>query len=461
MAVMPYFVISPNTVVSLLGLLHGPDKTEPTPAEDWRDAVIDVVIPAYNEQANIVLALDSLLSQTMRPHKIVLVDDGSQDHTLDYARRFARDNGLALDVIRREHSVGKTPTLKHQARTSDADVELVLDADTALESSTYIERVVQELYQGVGIASACGVVKPMREKDRRERIQSARIGAFLDAHEDISLYQPGKSWWNRVNRNITNLYRGELYAFLQRFVYRGQMSNFGSITNPVGCAVAYRRKYIQELFDEYEPILGDDLTNSEDIFIGFAFLNQGYRNIQLQDVSALSLEPEARNLPKQIYLWSSSFFQSCYYFDDLMRSPFKSFKRWKHRRDEANNPEIQNKRKVKEAYRQPFGSAFTKQYGRPMGWVIFASAAEKVFFPTAIIIMALLQWWEALAVTLIAETVLSVGLMAALNKDERIKTIIKGLLMTPVRYLSLLYDAVTMTRFAADLWLTGNRGWRK
>ena len=461
MAVMPYFIISPNTVVSLLGLLHGPDKTEPTPAENWRDAVIDVVIPAYNEQANVVLALDSLLNQTVRPHKIVLVDDGSQDHTLDYARRFAHDNDFALDVIRREHSVGKTPTLKYQARNSDADVELVLDADTALESSNFIERVVQELYQGVGIASACGIVKPMREKDRRERIQSARIGAFLSAHEDVSMYQPGKSWWHRINRNITNLYRGELYAFLQRFVYRGQMNNFGSITNPVGCAVAYRRKYIQNLFDEYEPILGDDLSNSEDIFIGFALLNQGYRNIQLQDVSALSLEPEARNLPKQIYLWSSSFFQSCYYFDDLMRSPFKSLKRWKQRRDAENNPEIQNKRKIKEAYRQPFGSAFTKQYGRPMGWVIFASAAEKVFFPTAIIIMALLQWWEALAVTLIAETALSVGLMAALNKDERMKTIIKGLLMTPVRYLSLLYDAVTMTRFAADLWLTGNRGWRK
>ena len=408
-----------------------------------------------------MLTLDSLLNQTVRPHKIILVDDGSQDHTLDYARRFARDNDLALDVIRREHSVGKTPTLKYQARNSDADVELVLDADTALESSNFIERVVQELYQGVGIASACGIVKPMREKDRRERIQSARISSFLSAHEDISIYQPGQSWWHRLNRNITNLYRGELYAFLQRFVYRGQMNNFGSITNPVGCAVAYRRKYIQNLFDEYEPILGDDLTNSEDIFIGFAFLSQGYRNIQLQDVSVLSLEPEARNLPKQIYLWSSSFFQSCYYFDDLMRSPFKSLKRWKHRRDEANNPEIQNKRKIKEAYRQPFGSAFTKQYGRPMGWVIFASAAEKVFFPAAIIIMALLQWWEALAVTLIAETALSVGLMAALNKDERMKTIIKGLLMTPVRYLSLLYDAVTMTRFAADLWLTGNRGWRK
>jgi hypothetical protein len=69
---------------------------------------------------------------------------------------------------------------------------------------------------------------------------------------------------------ITNLYRESLYMFLQRFVYLGQMVFFGSITNPVGCAVAYRRKYVKELFDSYEPMFGDDLTNSEDIFIGFA-----------------------------------------------------------------------------------------------------------------------------------------------------------------------------------------------
>ena len=39
------------------------------------------------------------------------------------------------------------------------------------------------------------------------------------------------------------------------------------------------QKYIKDLFDHYEPILGDDLTNSEDIFIGFAMNDNGYRNI--------------------------------------------------------------------------------------------------------------------------------------------------------------------------------------
>ena len=103
----------------------------------------------------------------------------------------------------------------------------------------------------------------------------------------------------------------------------------------MGCAVAYRRKYLKALFDHISPILGDDLTNSEDIFIGFAMLNEGYRNVQLTDVYARTVEPEIQRLPRQIYLWSSSFLQSCYYFDSLVCSPFKVFKRWRIRRRRA------------------------------------------------------------------------------------------------------------------------------
>ena len=39
MATAPWFVLSPNALLSVVGLLRGPDKTVPTPAEDWQQAV--------------------------------------------------------------------------------------------------------------------------------------------------------------------------------------------------------------------------------------------------------------------------------------------------------------------------------------------------------------------------------------------------------------------------------------
>jgi len=65
MATTPYFILSPNTVLSIIGLIHGPDKTVPHPAEDWRNATVDVVIPTFNEESNIPLCL------TPRPRWLV------------------------------------------------------------------------------------------------------------------------------------------------------------------------------------------------------------------------------------------------------------------------------------------------------------------------------------------------------------------------------------------------------
>lgn len=459
MATAPWFVLSPNALLSAIGLLRGPDKTIPTPAEDWRTAVVDVVVPAYKEEDNIIHCLASLARQTVRPRQIILVEDGAKDQTVPRAREYAQAAGLDLVVIERNSSIGKTPTIKRQAREFDSDVEFILDGDTFLESPDYIERCVQELYQGIGIASACGVVLPMRPKDRHELAQTEEFqrwhGAptYDDPHRRRGLLH-SLWWW------ITNAYRECLYLFLQRFVYKGQMVFFGSITNPVGCAVAYRRKYIKNLFDRYEPIFGDDLTNSEDIFIGFALNNEGYRNIQLQDVQARSEEPEVQRLPRQVYLWSSSFLQSCYYFDPLLRSPFKSFKRWRKRRKDKQRG-IEELRLIKEQYRQPFGEQYTQEYGRPVGWAMLLSAVEKIGFPTALIVMTILQMWEPLAVTLIAEVVVSLAVLFTVGTGRRLEMVLKGIVMTPVRYAMILADTITISRFAIDLWITGNRKWRK
>lgn len=461
MALIPYFVFSPNTILSLLGLIHGADRTIPTPMEDWKTATVDVVIPALNEAHTIPLCLASIAKQTMQPQRIILVDDGSNDKTIEYAKTFCQLNGLELVPIQRKKPIGKTPTLKRQAREYDSDVLFVLDGDTILESDNYIARAVEELYKGAGIASACGTILPIRRKDREKLIASEPVKKFLEVTPDAELTNR-KGLFHRTAQWITNLYRDSLYMFLQRFVYHGQMVFFGSIINPVGCAVAYKRKYLKAFFDGYEPKYGDDLTNSEDIFIGIAMLYEGYRNIQLMDVYARSQEPEAQRLPHQVYLWSSSFLQSCYYFDALIR-PFKSIKRYFHNRriEKQFGKEIEEKRKIKEAYRQPFGVEFTKKFGRPAEWMLFMSAFEKITFPVALLIMLLLQLWEPLLITIVAETILSTLILTMVATGHRLEYFFKSLVVTPMRYASLFSDLFTLSWFAADLWVFKNRRWRK
>ncbi len=520
MATLPYFVISPNSIASMLGFLqHREADDYATPPEDWRRATVDLVIPAHNEEKMIALALASVLRQTLRPRQIVVVDDGSSDRTAEVARAFADTHGLDLTIHSRRRSIGKTVTLKREARELDSDVIVILDGDTVLDSDNYIERLVQELYQAVGVASACGSVKPLHWGDRH-RLEKA--AAVTRAWEESGLTPPDTTASRRhvFETAITNAYRDVLYMFLQRFVYRGEMLSFGSIINPVGCAVAYRRRYLALLFGEVEPELGDDITNSEDIFIGFAMLARGYRNVQVPDVFAKTVEPPVSRLPRQVYLWSSAFLQSCYYYDDLMRSPLRLFANWDLKRRAAARTrkmadrvasasaavsslvphslgpmaatagalvnrgagpagavhyeaatgtadgavpalETRERRRILEPYRQAFGTDHTRQYGRPTGWFLATSAFEKIAFPVVLLLMVMLRNWHGLALTMIAETTFGLAVLVMVARGERLRYLIKGVLVAPLRYALMVADLFTLGWFAFELWISKNRKWRK
>lgn len=50
---------------------------------------ISVVIPAYNAATVIEEALDSVLAQTLAPHEVIVVDDGSTDNTIPVVEKYA------------------------------------------------------------------------------------------------------------------------------------------------------------------------------------------------------------------------------------------------------------------------------------------------------------------------------------------------------------------------------------
>jgi hypothetical protein len=116
---------------------------------------------------------------------------------------------------------------------------------------------------------------------------------------------------------------------------------------------------------------------------------------------------------------------------------------------------------VREAYRQPFGRQYTARLGRPVGWLLLASALEKVFFPTALLVMVLLRYWEALAVTVAFESLVALTALVIVTKGERVQYFLKGIVVWPLRYVLIASELVTLGRFATDLWVTKDRKWRK
>jgi hypothetical protein len=65
------------------------------------------------------------------------------------------------------------------------------------------------------------------------------VTIFQEKYPETAQVFPS-NWMQWLNEGIVYTYREMLYQFLQRFVYHAEMVFFGSIVNPVGCAVAYR-----------------------------------------------------------------------------------------------------------------------------------------------------------------------------------------------------------------------------
>ncbi len=92
---------------------------------------ISIIIPARNEEHNLPTLLRSLLAQEVRPHEILVVDDGSSDRTAAVARQL----GATVIVSRPlpEGWRGKPWACHQGAQAATGEWLLFLDADTWFE----------------------------------------------------------------------------------------------------------------------------------------------------------------------------------------------------------------------------------------------------------------------------------------------------------------------------------------
>ncbi len=223
----------------------------------------------------------------------------------------------------------------------------------------------------------CGVVYKADRLHLQQlrRKNGARLAGETNRRESLFSY-------------LTVLYRSALYVYLQRILYDGHLKLFGTQLNPVGCGVVYKADR-RECFAYALERVGDNLSMSEDIYIGHYFNWKGYRNVQVSSARCESTEPRFNRLPRQMFLWGSAFLQSVHYFKDL---PVYSFKRvtGRLRRSFSRNKNREGgaeRRRIGEQYRAPWGEDFTRREGRSVGFLEIAALLEKVSYPLVLLVL--------------------------------------------------------------------------
>lgn len=90
------------------------------------EILISVVMPVWNRATVIATAIESVLAQTYSNWELLIVDDGSTDHTVEVASRFLSDSRVRL--LTGSH-VGVSPARNRALQESQGEVVAYLDSD--------------------------------------------------------------------------------------------------------------------------------------------------------------------------------------------------------------------------------------------------------------------------------------------------------------------------------------------
>jgi len=207
---------------------------------------VTAVLPAYNEEENVVQALREIDKQSYKDRELIVVDDGSTDGTSAVALAWTGSRA-DIQVIRTEHS-GPSHARNTGALAAKGDILFFTESDCTY-SEDYLENAVRKLDEEGASSAVCLTGAPLKTRstlateciDIENKVQHRllnegkirpfyawvfrrdpflRVGGFdekLFQGEDKDLFKrfeasgykvawiPGIHWWHRRDQTTWSL----------------------------------------------------------------------------------------------------------------------------------------------------------------------------------------------------------------------------------------------------------------
>jgi peptidoglycan-N-acetylglucosamine deacetylase len=153
----------------IIGLLALAEKLRPNSLDhpEYKPQVT-VMIPAYNEESVIVDTVRSALASVYPKLEILVIDDGSADHTAELVRsNFGRDPRVRLLL---QPNRGKPAALNHALSEATGEIVVSIDADTIVDPEA-VPRLVRH-FVNPKVGAVAGNVKVMNRNKWLTRWQA-------------------------------------------------------------------------------------------------------------------------------------------------------------------------------------------------------------------------------------------------------------------------------------------------
>ncbi len=238
---------------------------------DFHRARVAVLIPAYNEEKVIERTIRAALRSSYRNLRVIVIDDGSKDNTLEVARScFPREEAYGRLLILTKPNAGKAEALNFGLRHLDPDEEIFvgIDADTVIARDA-ISLLVPH-FRNPMVGALAG---------------NAKVG-------------------NRVN--LWTRWQALEYITSQNFERRA-LNTLGAVSVVPGAIGAWRTSAVREAGGYHTD------TVAEDADLTMALLRRGYR-VEYEDRALAYTEApvNASGLMRQRFRWSFGILQAVF-----------------------------------------------------------------------------------------------------------------------------------------------------
>ncbi|MBC7643470.1 MAG: glycosyltransferase family 2 protein, partial [Flavobacterium sp.] len=177
-----------------------------------------IIIPAYNEEKFIALTLQSIVSQTILPKKVIVVNDNSTDTTAEIVQEFVNRHSFISLINKTSEAIHLPGSKVIQAfqkglETLDNDYDFIvkLDADLILPTN-YFETIIKhfENDEKIGMVGGFAYIKKngewiLENLTDKDHIRGAFKAYRKKCFQEIGGLKPAMGW-DTVDELLSKFY---------------------------------------------------------------------------------------------------------------------------------------------------------------------------------------------------------------------------------------------------------------
>lgn len=118
--------------------------------------MVSIVVPVFNSEKVIGRCIESIMAQTYKEWELILIDDGSTDHSLEICEKYA-DEDQRIKVFHQENR-GASATRNHGIELAEGEYLQFVDSDDYI-AKEMVEKLVNNIDETGADLVICGCVE--------------------------------------------------------------------------------------------------------------------------------------------------------------------------------------------------------------------------------------------------------------------------------------------------------------